>query len=62
MEGENYNSAYNSLISLVKTVADKKFKKIEKNLKMPYLQFMYTKLDLKDGQINVLTSPFKCIL
>ena len=41
------------------TNANKKLKNIEKNLKMPYLYFISTKLDPKSGQIKGLDVTFQ---
>ena len=41
------------------THADKKLKNIEKNLKIPYLYFISTKLDSKSGQSKSLDVTFQ---
>ena len=41
------------------TNANKKLKNIEKNLKMPYLYFISTKLDSKSSQIEGLDVTFQ---
>ena len=41
------------------TVADTKFEKMWKNLKMLYLHFIQTKLDSKGGQIKGLDVTFQ---